>query len=80
MHLTNTMSAWAHQQNALWKVTVTQVSRSIFKLTVARGCSEVFSNSLSHAGVQDYFQIDCRTRGSRTIFYLTIAARVQEYD
>ena len=35
------------------------MSRSIFKLTVAHRCPEVFSNSLSHAGVQDYFQIDC---------------------
>ena len=40
----------------------------------------VFSNLLSHAGVQEYFQIDCRTRVSRTIFYLTVARGVQEYD
>ena len=33
----------------------TQVSKSIFKLTVAGGCPGVFSNSLSHAGVQEYF-------------------------
>ena len=55
--------------------------RSIFKLTVARGGQRVFSNwmshaglrskefsySLSHAGVQDYFQIECCTLGSKKI-------------
>ena len=44
-----------------------RVSRSIFKLTVPRGCPGVFSNSLSHAGVQEYFQIDYRKRGSKSM-------------
>ena len=30
---------------------------------------------LSHAGVQEYFQIACRTRLSRSIFKLTVARR-----
>ena len=41
----------------------TRVSMIIFKLTVARGSPGLFSNWLSHEGVQEYFQIDCRTRG-----------------
>ena len=45
----------------------TRLSRSIFKLTVTRGCPGVFSNWLSHAGVQEYFQIACRTQVSRSI-------------
>ena len=36
-------------------------------MTVALRCPGVFSNSLSHADVQEYFQIDCRTRGSRSM-------------
>ena len=54
--------------NALWKVTVTRVSRSIFLFTVTSGCPGVFSNSLLHAGVQEYFLIHCRTQLSRSIF------------
>ena len=34
------------------------MSRSIFKLTVASGCQGIFSNLLSHTGVQEYFQIE----------------------
>ena len=33
----------------------------------------VFSIWMSHAGVQEYFQIECRTRGSRSIFKLNVA-------
>ena len=39
------------------------MSRIIFKLTVARGGPGLFSNSLLHAGVQEYFQIKCRMQG-----------------
>merc|ERR1711973_435519 len=49
------------------------MSRSIFILTVVRGGPGLFSNSLSHAGDQEYFLIDCRTRVSRSIFKLTVA-------
>ena len=60
------------------------MSRIIFKLTVARGGPGLFSNSLSHAGVreyflivlhagvQEYFLIDCRTWVSRSVFKLTV--------
>ena len=50
----------------------TRVSRSIFKLNVARGCPGVFPNWMSHAGVKEYFQIECRTRVSRSIFRLNV--------
>ena len=43
------------------------MSRIIFKLTVARRCPGVFSNSLTHAVVQDYFLIHCHTRVSRSM-------------
>ena len=33
---------------------------------------------LLHAGVQEYFQIDCHTRLSRSIFKLTVARGGQE--
>ena len=39
----------------------TRVSRSIFKLNVARGCPGVFPNWMLHAGVQEFFQIECGT-------------------
>ena len=38
----------------------TQESRSIFKLTVARGCPGAFSNLMLHAGVKEYFRIECQ--------------------
>ena len=41
-------------------------------LIVTRGCPGVFFNSLSHAGVQEYVQIYCRTRVSRSIFIFYI--------
>ena len=46
--------------------------KSIFKLNVARGCPGVFSNLMSHGGVQEYFQIECRTQVSRSIFRLKV--------
>ena len=36
-------------------------------MIVASGCPGVFSNSLSHAVVQDYFLIHCHTRVSRSM-------------
>ena len=50
-----------------------QVSRSISKFNVARGGQGVFSNCMSHVGVQEYFQIECHTRVSRSIFKLNVA-------
>ena len=52
------------------------MSRSIFKMTVACGCPGVYSNWLSHAVVQEYFQIYCIIRVSRSIFKMTLALRV----
>ena len=51
---------------------------SIFLFTVTRGCPGGFSNSLLHAVVQKYFQIDCRTRGPRTIFKIDCRTRVSK--
>ena len=55
----------------------TRGSRSIFLLTAACGNLEVISNSMSHAGGREYFQIDCCTRVSISFFFfkLTIALR-----
>ena len=54
-----------------------RVSRSIFKLNVARGCPGVFPNWMLHAGLKEYFQIECRTRVSRSIFKLNVTSRCQ---
>ena len=42
-------------------------------MTIVRGCTGIFSNLLSHAGVQEYFQVECHKHlGARNIFELTV--------
>ena len=57
-----------------------QVPRSIFQIdcrTRVYTCTGIFSNLLSHAGVQEYFRVECHTRGSRSKKYFLIDCRMR---
>ena len=41
-------------------------------MTIVRGCTGIFSNLLSHAGVQEYFQVECHTQAFRSRKYFLI--------